>query len=43
MAIEISKLKNGLTVATDPMGHLETAAIGVWVAAGARRCDAGVG
>lgn len=36
MAIEISKLKNGLTVATDPMGHLETAAIGVWVAAGGR-------
>lgn len=36
MAIEISKLKNGLTVATDPMGHLETAAIGVWVSAGGR-------
>lgn len=36
MAIEISKLKNGLTVATDPMGHLETAAVGVWVSAGGR-------
>jgi predicted Zn-dependent peptidase len=36
MAIEISKLKNGLTVATDPMVHLETAAIGVWVSAGGR-------
>lgn len=36
MAIEISKLKNGLTVATDPMSHLQTAAIGVWVSAGGR-------
>lgn len=36
MAIEISKLKNGLTVVTDPMGHLETAAVGVWVSAGGR-------
>ena len=32
----ISKLKNGLTVITDPMPHLETAAVGVWVDAGAR-------
>lgn len=32
----ITKLKNGLTVITDPMPHLETAAVGVWVDAGAR-------
>src|SRR5207344_3255019 len=32
----ISKLANGLTVVTDPMPHLETAAVGVWVNAGAR-------
>jgi predicted Zn-dependent peptidase len=33
---EITKLPNGLTVITDPMPHLETAAVGVWVDAGAR-------
>lgn len=33
---EISKLENGLTVITDPMPHLETACVGVWVGAGAR-------
>src|SRR5215470_14463943 len=36
MAPRISKLANGLTVITDPMPHLETAALGVWVDAGAR-------
>lgn len=32
----ITKLDNGLTVITDPMPHIETAAVGVWVDAGAR-------
>jgi len=36
MSIEITKLKNGLIVATDPMPHLESAALGVWVSCGAR-------
>ena len=31
MSIEITKLENGLIVATDPMPHLESAALGVWV------------
>ena len=32
----ITKLDSGLTVITDPMPHLETATVGVWVDAGAR-------
>lgn len=32
----ITTLENGLTVITDPMPHLETACVGVWVGAGAR-------
>lgn len=36
MNTELSKLPNGLTVVTDPMPHLESASIGVWVNAGAR-------
>ncbi len=32
----ITTLENGLTVITDPMPHLETASVGVWVGAGAR-------
>lgn len=36
MTPQITKLANGLTVITDPMPHLETAALGVWVDAGAR-------
>lgn len=34
--VEITKLKNGLTVVTDRMEHLESAALGVWVNAGSR-------
>src|ERR1700741_2644020 len=34
--IEISKLANGLTVVSDTMPSLESAAVGVWVACGAR-------
>src|ERR1700677_3593912 len=36
MKVEITKLSNGLTVVTDPMPQLESAALGVWVDCGAR-------
>jgi predicted Zn-dependent peptidase len=36
MSIEITELDNGLIVATDPMPHLESAALGVWVGCGPR-------
>ena len=36
MTIEISIISNGLTVVTDPMASLESAALGVWVATGSR-------
>ena len=36
MSIEITELESGLIVATDPMPHLESAALGVWVGCGAR-------
>ena len=36
MTIEISNLSNGLTVITDPMANLESAALGVWVSTGSR-------
>ena len=36
MKVEITKLPNGLTVITDPMPQLESAAVGVWVDCGAR-------
>jgi len=36
MSVEITRLPSGLTVATDPMPHLESAAVGVWVNCGAR-------
>ena len=36
MNVEISKLANGLTVVSDPMSQLESAAVGVWVGTGAR-------
>ena len=36
MSVNISKLKNGLTVVTDAMPHLESAALGVWVKSGSR-------
>jgi len=36
MNVKISKISNGLIVATDPMMQLESAAVGVWVNAGAR-------
>jgi predicted Zn-dependent peptidase len=36
MNVEISRLSNGLTIVTDPMSQLESAALGVWVNCGAR-------
>lgn len=36
MNTKISRLSNGLVVVTDPMMQLESAAVGVWVNAGAR-------
>ena len=36
MNVEITRLSNGLTVATDPMPQLESASLGVWVNCGAR-------
>ena len=36
MNLEISSLSNGLTIITDPMPQLESAAIGVWVGTGSR-------
>jgi predicted Zn-dependent peptidase len=36
MNVKITRLSNGLIVATDPMMQLESAAVGVWVNAGAR-------
>ncbi|MEJ1157770.1 M16 family metallopeptidase [Prosthecomicrobium sp. N25] len=36
MGFEVTKLENGLTVVSETMPHLESAAVGVWVAAGAR-------
>ncbi len=36
MNLEISSLSNGLTIITDPMAGLESAALGVWVGTGTR-------
>ena len=36
MTVDVTRLPSGLTVVTDAMPHLETAALGVWVGAGSR-------
>ena len=36
MSVNLTKLPSGLTVVTDAMPHLETAAVGVWAGAGGR-------
>ena len=36
MSVEITRLRNGITVITHAMPHLETVALGIWVKAGAR-------
>src|SRR5947199_5448375 len=39
MTLEIAKLSNGLTVVSDPMPALESAAVGIWVNTGSRNED----
>ena len=36
MGVEVSRLSNGLTVATETIPHIESVALGVWVKSGAR-------
>jgi predicted Zn-dependent peptidase len=36
MSVELTTLENGFVVVSDPMPHLESAALGVWVNCGAR-------
>ncbi|MHA1549309.1 MAG: M16 family metallopeptidase [Alphaproteobacteria bacterium] len=36
MTVRLTSLPSGLTVVSHPMGHLESAALGVWVGAGSR-------
>jgi predicted Zn-dependent peptidase len=36
MSVNVTKLDNGLTVVSENMPHLESAALGIWVRAGAR-------
>ncbi len=36
MSVEVTRLPSGLTVVTDAMPHLQTAALGVWVGSGSR-------
>ncbi|MAQ71881.1 MAG: peptidase M16 [Alphaproteobacteria bacterium] len=36
MSVQISKTSNGLTVITDEMPHIETAAMGLWIGCGTR-------
>ena len=36
MGVEVSRLSNGLTVATETLPHLESVALGIWVKSGAR-------
>lgn len=36
MGVEVSRLANGLTIATETMPHLESVALGIWIKAGSR-------
>src|SRR5690606_15557901 len=36
MSVEVSRLPNGLTIATETIPHLESVALGIWVKSGAR-------
>ena len=40
MSPRVTKLDRGITIVTDNMPHLETASLGIWVAAGARHEEA---
>src|SRR5215831_4508070 len=42
MTVAVSRLANGLTVATDAMDGVETAAVGVWVGVGTRHETAAI-
>jgi predicted Zn-dependent peptidase len=42
MKVEITRISNGLTIVTDPMPQLESAALGVWVNCGSRHETANV-
>ena len=42
MSVEVTRLANGLTVASDPMPSVETASVGVWVDVGTRHEDAAI-
>jgi predicted Zn-dependent peptidase len=36
MGVEVSRLSNGLTIATDSIPHMESVAMGIWVKSGSR-------
>ena len=36
MDVRVTRLENGLTVVTDTLSHLRTAALGIWIGAGSR-------
>ncbi len=36
MSVQVSRLSNGLTVATETLPHLESVSLGVWVKSGSR-------
>ena len=36
MGVEVSRLSNGLVVATETMPHLESVTLGVWIKSGSR-------
>ena len=36
MVVEVSRLSNGLTVATETLPHIESVALGIWVKSGSR-------
>jgi predicted Zn-dependent peptidase len=36
MVVEVSRLSNGLTVATETIPNFESVALGIWVKSGAR-------
>lgn len=39
MRVEVSRLSNGMTVATETIPHLESVALGVWIKSGSRNED----
>jgi predicted Zn-dependent peptidase len=41
MAVEVSRLSNGLRIASEAMPHLESIALGLWIGSGARSESAG--